>query len=106
MKIRKNIERTNRITRIVNRWRNGSECMYDEENFRTDEAMRKIVEAKISEGGSRRIETFSWYEEMERRVHSTNTEDGLRSMRIVAVSEGIRRKSMMFGVMKDGVNMV
>jgi len=29
------------------------------ENFRTEEAIRKIVEAKISEVGSRRMEIFN-----------------------------------------------
>lgn len=58
MKIRKNIDKMNRITRRVNRWRKGSECMYEVENFKTDEAIRKIVEAKISDGGSRRRESF------------------------------------------------
>jgi len=47
IKMRKNMERTKRRTRRVNRWRKGSEYMYDVENLSTEAAIRKIVEAKI-----------------------------------------------------------
>lgn len=54
MKIRKNIDRTNKITRMVNRCKNGSEDIYEDENFKTLEAIRRIVEAKMREDESRR----------------------------------------------------
>lgn len=59
IKIRKNIDKTKRITRAVKRWRKGSECIYEVANFNTLAAIRRIVEAKISEGGSRRSVNLS-----------------------------------------------
>jgi len=54
----------------VKRWRKGSWAIYEVENFRTLEAIRRMAEAKIREGGSRRMVNLSWWEEGERRSHS------------------------------------
>lgn len=79
IKIRKNIDIINRITRIVNRWRNGSVCIYEDENFRTLAEIRRIVEAKISALLSRSTGSLRWKEEIDMRSHSM--------MRVVEVKQ-------------------
>lgn len=68
--------------------------------------MRKIVEAKISDGGSRRRVSLIWWEEIDRRVHSTRVVEGFRRRNRVVIRNGIIMVDRMFGVTKDMVNMV
>jgi len=70
IKIRKNIDMINRTTRIVNRWRNGSACMYEVENFRTLAEIKKIVVANVRAVESSNNESDRWWDERERKSHS------------------------------------
>lgn len=70
IKISINIDKIKRITKMVNRGRKGSVCIYEVENRRTFIEINKMAEANSRAGGSNSRVKLICRVERERRFHS------------------------------------